>query len=311
LEIWDISCEERYAKDLMRQPWYKEASLAVYCVDFSQNINQEQINLDIQYFTEINPHANLILAVTKADLCPERAEETLQAIQNKVFTERLSLSAMDDKSLALFLKKILFLSRKQFSNTIKAMNAKQVANLNDDLLACARDSLPKESHLYQSLNNFISLVQKLPRRKYQALGKEAYILINTLQEAKAEAIPAAIQAFSKNCYSLLRNYGHYAKIAFYSVLAAVSQSLVLAAAGFGVGFVLGLWGGPIAFLSGVATSILILIASACAGAVSGALVANSLFNKSKPAVLAFNAIVEKASEFENRLDEEKSAPHIQ
>jgi small GTP-binding protein len=295
LEIWDFPGEPRYSKH--RPAHYKNADIAIYCIDLSDWINENQIDEDIRQFREVNKNATLLLVGTKADLVPE-AQNRVASIANDNFTHRFALSALDDKVLAAFLEGLTRLAKQSLLEKIKTMDRKQLVDLKIDLFDYAKDNLPKESAIYQAIDSFMETIAHLPNEKYCALGKEAFILVDALKMGNKELLPDAIEIFTTNCDTILKNDPAYLKNVALAFAAAIVVALFVAIAGFMIGFAFGLWAGPLAFFTGLATSyaaITVLSLSGAAGVISGLLTAYGLFTEKTPEIAYVNEIAEAAA----------------
>ncbi|MBA3536207.1 MAG: hypothetical protein H0T84_06320 [Tatlockia sp.] len=299
LEIWDLSGEPRYIE--YRPAHYQNTDIGVYCVDLSDRIDQHQINEDLRQFRAVNNSATLILVGSKADLIPEAAN-SLASIANDNFAHRFPLSALDDEVLAQFLKTLTDVAtqtlKQSLPQKIKAMNRKQLVDLKIDLFDFSKDNFPKDSAIYQAIDSFMETVQHLPKERYSALGKEVFILVDALKKEEAELLPETIATFTTNCNRILKNDPDYLKKAILALVAAVAVTLVVAIVGFGIGCAFGLWAGPLAFFTGIATSyaaITVLSLSGAAGLVSGLLTVYGLFTEKTPEAAYVNEIAEVAA----------------
>src|SRR5690242_7650501 len=65
LNLWDVTGDERYNSVL--KAYHRDADIGIYCVDLTEEIDEQQIKEKIALFKKINPNSPIILVGTKAD----------------------------------------------------------------------------------------------------------------------------------------------------------------------------------------------------------------------------------------------------
>ncbi len=271
--------------------------MAVYCVDLSDEVDNYLIDKDIQQFRERNLKAPLVLIGTKADRVPNPKERLASIRKNAQLNESFYLSALNDLELAAFLEGLIIQAKACLYKKVKKMDLIKLCNFQIDLFEQAKNYLPVKSILYEAIDNFMEAVQHLPKQKYCALGRETFLLVDNLQNDQSEAV-RHIETFIEKSNSILNHEKYYLANAVLALSAAILITLLVATIGFGIGFAFGLWSGPLAFLSGIATSyaaISILAISGGAGLISGLMTAYGLFTERKPKIQFLEEVAEAAA----------------
>ncbi|KTD25741.1 GTPase domain-containing protein [Legionella maceachernii] len=279
--------------------YYKPANLGIYCVDLTKEENEQEIKKEIIKFRKCNPKAPLILVGTKKDLC-EGAEEKIAAIHNTIqgqldreiiegFAGYTTVS-QDDNALADFFP---------WAESIVAKKVPQTC-----LLLKARNTLPTNSLLYQALDQFILIAEELnlSTEQFDRLGEEARnLLLNGLKEEDIARRGAAIEKFAKNCHDILKDEPSKLKKAIDAIVAAALVTFFAFVIGFTLGCAAGVWTGPFALLTGIATgsaaAVTLLTVSGTCGAAAGALSAFGFFREAPVTSTAINGVVEAAKAY--------------
>ncbi|ARG97125.1 hypothetical protein B6N58_05305 [Legionella micdadei] len=296
-DVWIMHHVEKYITLL--PVYYTHAHIGLYCLDLSKiqddNEDEQTIIKDIIEYRKHNPNAPLILVGTKRELC-EDADSKISAIYKSLqakldemdiegFAEHIAVSDNDENLT-------------QFPKWLESIAAKKKP-LAYSLLK-ARNKLPEESVLYQALDHFIFVAEELDLTKNQMdeLGKEACLLIRGL---KTESVPiksAAIETFSKNCHRILKDEPSKINKAVDAVVAAAIATLFVFGVGFTLGCAAGVWTGPFALLTGIATgsaaAITLLAASGTCGVAAGSLSAFGFFRETPLSSSVIEEVAEAA-----------------
>lgn len=310
LHIWDVGGSERYR--VHRPVFFRGADIVVYCVDLSLRINNVAIDKDIEAFRATNKEATLLLVGTKSDQAPN-PDEKLASVTNQAFAARFYLSSQDNAALELFYSNLVNICKGRLPKKVTAMNINDVALTKTNLFFAASEKLTPQSPLYVALESLRECLIDLPRVQYNQIGQQAVILVEALNSSQnSEQLSNAIQAFKDNCYPILKGQPPYVKNLVLSVVAAAVVTVFVAALGFGFGFLLGIWAGPMAFFSAITTSyaaISIVAASAAAGTIAGLITTYGLFNQSTRETQAIDEVSEAASKYRPPLYSEAASEY--
>lgn len=292
MEIWDLSGEQRYWAS--RPLHYLDADIAIYCVDLSIDIDHNLIANDIQNFREANREAKLILVGTKAALV-QQVDKKFKSINDINFHDRYIPTT--ELELADFLEKLGILAKQTLASKIRAINQYELENLQVNLFEQAKKYLRKGAPIDDAVDSFMESVHHLPKEKYLALSKEVFLLIDSCCYENKEEIPNYIEIFVNHCNIILEKNTPYLKNSILALAAAVFMTFVVGALGFGIGFAAGIWGGPLAFFTAIATSyaaITVVAFAGSSGLAAGVLTAYGLFNEKKPEMELLDDIAKAA-----------------
>ncbi|WP_347251481.1 Rab family GTPase [Legionella sp.] len=290
---------EAQSQEALLPIYYQPANLGIYCVDLTKEENEQQIIKEIIKFRKFKPKAPLILVGTKKDLCA-KAEEKIAVIHNTIQSQLDSENiegfagyttvSQDDNALAHFFP---------WAESIMAKKVPQTY-----LLLKARNTLPTDSPLYQALDQFILIAEELnlSTEQFDRLGEEARnLLLNGLKEEDLATRGDAIEKFAKNCHDILKDEPSKLKKAIDAIVAAALVTFFAFVIGFTLGCAAGVWTGPFALLTGIATgsaaAVTLLTVSGTCGAAAGALSAFGFFREAPVTSTAINGVVEAAKAY--------------
>lgn len=102
VELWDISEEEIDNSSISQN-----SSVAVYCLDLSESLNEEQIVKDLENFRKTNKAAPIFLVGTKLDLERKISDDQFHQLLIKYeFIEGFKLSAKINETVSGFSAKL-------------------------------------------------------------------------------------------------------------------------------------------------------------------------------------------------------------
>jgi hypothetical protein len=178
----------------------------------------------------------------------------------------------------------------------------QTVNKNLDIDK-AIDAIPSECELRKSLVKLKECISSLPYEKRLSVGSEAKALTDRFGKDTNTDMIKNIKLFEVNCLNILAG-DHPIRQAAAKAVAVVAitafVTVIAAMIGFGVGFAMGAWTGPGAFISGVlggaAVASTVVKASCAVGLTAGAL---SLvgFYKASSAEKAVREVAASAKEY--------------
>lgn len=259
VNLWDISGDQF---EQLHQIYYKGTDVGVFCIDLTEQIDEQDVIKRIQVFRNFSPKAPIICVGTKSD-SPQANLDAFQKIKSQnLFTDFILTSAKSGDNVD-----------ELFSLICKHCEAKLIISWNE---AVAR--LKKG-------------IMKLPEAKRILIEKElselsTFMLAkpgvsNVQPKDKADAI----EKFTKNCEIYLE--GGYSNIykAALSVAAVAIVLTITALIGFSIGFACSWWTGPGAFftgiLSGYTSALTVASSSVVTGLVAGGVTAYGLFKLSE------------------------------
>jgi hypothetical protein len=224
----------------------------LYCIDLSKEIDDiklKEIKSDINKFKGINPNAQLILVGTKADVALSNAlNNVLQQLQDFTFAATVSTSVREAQGsrklynvLCMEAHKKLGPSEEDYHSFYNPLNRIQQA----------RNRCIIGSNLYNALDNLNNKASNLPSCIIEALGTEADILLDNIQDASNPDMMSSINLFHDNCNVLVLGKYHAVINAIWTLTIAATVTIIAGIVGFGIGFALGLWSGPGAFFTGL------------------------------------------------------------
>lgn len=258
---------------------YKGSDIGVYCIDLSENINEDEIIQSIQSFRQFAPNAPIICVGTKSD-SSKANQNALENIKSKeLFSSFIYTSAKDGDNVQDLYQLII----KLCDNKLISQWQRAVAKLKDSLTR-----LPK--HRTDLLKNELSVLEK------SILSDDSQLKpIHRLQ---------SIEKFTNNCEKILEGKNSKIFDAILSVAAAATVLAVTALIGFAMGVALGWWTGPGAFimgiLSGYTAATAVAGSSTVLGAVAGGVSAYRLFKPSKE-INALNEFTAEVSSWDKAI----------
>jgi small GTP-binding protein len=261
--LWDVSGHERYNSVL--PAYHGGADIGIYCVDLTEEIDEQHIKEKIGLFKKINPNAPVVLLGTKADEPKPNNIDVLNRIDGEGFFNNAILSSAKNGTGIQELRTTICTLYKERKNSIWENAVKK--------LSTNLEHLPLKKRVLINLE-----LEKLRESVFP--NPKDLVLLDT--QAKA------IEDFSMNCEVILE--GKYAKAlkAVLTVAAAAAVIVLAGLLGFGIGFALGVWSGPGAFITGIvagsSAAVATVAASGILGLGAGGLTAHSLFKKPKEMV---------------------------
>ncbi|MDI9817589.1 MULTISPECIES: GTPase domain-containing protein [unclassified Legionella] len=285
--IWDSG--ERNVYDLTMTITSSINIVVLYCVDLASGINQQKITDDIKELQEKINKPSIMLVGTKADKLEDKKDiDALNSIEGE-FTSRFLTSSKNNigiTELANYLWTNFHPQNSKKSDNLK--NKKKSddnkPNLGKGSNACAwKNKIPPTSPLYSSAE---ALFKTIPQEKHKEVEQKVIQLIDKLKKPETDR-EKAIHDFTKDCQVILEGKHPNATQAVFVFAAAAAITAVVAIIGFGIGFALGIWSGPGAFLSGIAAGSTAAVMVASASGLSG-LATNFLFFKMPSEMKAVN-----------------------
>ncbi|MCL9682556.1 Rab family GTPase [Legionella maioricensis] len=303
LNLGDMGGQDRFNGDVEILAHF---DFGLYCIDLSREIDEiklKEIKDDINKFREINPHAQLVLVGTKADVALSNAlNNVLQQLEEFTFAATVSTSAREArgskklyKALCLEAHKKLRPNEEDYRSFYNPLNNIQQA----------RNRCLQGSDLYNALDNLNNKAINLPFYVVSALGTEANILLDNIQNPSNPDIMASINLFHENCNELVQ--GRYQAVinAIWTLTITAAITIIAGVIGFGIGFALGAWSGPGAFFTGLAAGWASSMAVAGGASLFGlgtlAYTATHTFFKTTPVEDAVNEIAALAPSIANEI----------
>lgn len=258
---------------------YKGSDIGVFCIDLSENINEDEIIQSIESFRQFAPNAPIICVGTKSD-SSKANQNALENIKSKeLFASFIYTSAKDGDNVQDLYQLII----KLCDNKLISQWHRAVTNLKDRLTG-----LPG----YQSnlLNSELKVLEK------SILSDDSHLKpIHKFQ---------SIEKFTNNCNRILEGKNSKVFDAILSVAAAATVLILTAVIGFAMGVALGWWTGPGAFimgiLSGYTAATAVAASSTILGAVAGGVTAYRLFKPSKE-IKALNEFTAEVSSWDKAI----------
>lgn len=258
--IWDISGDERFKQ--INPYYYKGADVGVFCIDLTEEIDEQELIKSIQEFRKFAPLAPIICVGTKSDL-PDANRDRLEKINPKVLFANFIIT-----------------SAKNGENVEELFNLIRI-HCESKLLLSWTEAVIK---LKESVNN-------LPNKKNALidieLGELSKIILANSNSSKVtpKDKAEAIKRFTKNCEIILEGESPSVLKAVLAVAAAAIVLTVTALIGFSIGVAYSWWTGPGAFfagiLSGYTAAVTVASSSVVSGLIAGGLTAYGLFKPSK------------------------------
>ncbi|HHF7365356.1 TPA: Rab family GTPase [Legionella bozemanae] len=268
--LWDTAGDERFQG--MSSVFYKGADVGIFCIDLTEEINEQEINKSIQEFREFAPNVPIICVGTKSD-SPKANLNALKKIKSKEIAHFISTSAENGDNV-----------NELFSIITQLCKGKQYS-----LWGEAKAKL------------LLSL-KELPDRKKLLINQELIklsriIFVDTNNPSVTPLHKAnAIEDFTNSCKVILEGQHPNVLHAVLSVAAAAIVLTVTALIGFTIGVACSWWTGPGAFfaglLSGYTAALAVASSSTALSVVAGGITAYGLFKPTKE----MNAISEFTAE---------------
>lgn len=224
--IYDTAGQERFKN--LSVGVYKDAHLFLYCLDFSLKMTKERqksIEQELQKCINSAPGSKVLIVATKSDkLEPTSMPNTIELLgESRVVIVTSAKKNEGITELEAFLygfAKTLF----PFSTKYREIYDKLTATLNN---------------LPQAISNDIG----------QQLTDLEKLLANHSIDSQVKI--SMLDAFRTRCESLLKENHFSALKLIGELIAIIAIPLLVGLVGFGIGFALGLWTGPGAFLAGI------------------------------------------------------------
>ncbi|MCW8443688.1 GTP-binding protein [Fluoribacter gormanii] len=274
--LWDTSGAERYKA--MSHMFFRGAVVGVFCIDLTEEINEQEIIKSIEEFRHFVPNAPIICVGTKLD-SPEADKKALDKIKSKVlFADFITTSASTGENVEDLFKLIC----KHCGANLLLSWKEAVATLQKSL-----NELPQKKG--------ILINEKLTTLADVILGKPGNPSASPRLKAKA------IEDFTNQCKTILKDEHSDAFKAVLSIAAAAVVLTVTAIIGFSIGVACSWWTGPGAFFAGLASGYTAAVAVASSstvfGALAGGITAYGLFKPPKE-IQAINEFAETVSSFD-------------
>ncbi|AWN74371.1 Rab family GTPase [Legionella anisa] len=258
--LWDTAGALRY--QALNQVFYKGAAVGVFCIDLTEEINEQEIIKNIQEFRLHAPNAPIICVGTKSDL-PNADACKLNILKSKeLFVHFITTSAKEGDNVDELFLIITKLCKDQQNSLWSEAKAKLIESLRE---------LPKGKKQL--------IEQELTKLSDVLLAKAVDPSVTPLYKAKA------IENFTANCKVILDEQHPNVLNGVLSVAAAAIVLIVTALIGFTIGVACSWWTGPGAFFAGLLSAhtaaVAVASSSTVLGAVAGSLTAYSLFKPSK------------------------------
>jgi len=256
VDLWDISGEERFKQ--INPYYYKGADVGLYCIDLTEEINEQELIKSIQQFRQFAPLAPIICVGTKSD-SPKANLNALKQINSKeLFANFITTSAKNEENI----EELFDLIRAQCEAKLLISWAEAVIKLKEGI-----KNLPK---IKKSLMDI-------------ELDELSKIILDLKATPKNKA--KAIESFIKNSDIILAGENPNILKAALSVAAAAIVLIVTALIGFTIGVACSWWTGPGAFfagiLSGYTAAVTVASSSVMSGVIAGGVTAYGLFKPSK------------------------------
>lgn len=321
LQFWDVGGEKRYRS--LVGSYCSGAQLFIYCIDLTQELKESAIREDIALMRAI-AKGHVILVGTKSDLPEQKiSQEALRALAERLgATAFFITSAKNNTGIDELFRGIDGLASayaisiedrdRMLQIPERMFIAPGVGLSTSDVLR----KLPVSSPLYNALYNLFRQIQMLPQAKRNVILNAADALVDALQlpsttSASATVVPntttdqklAAIASFQAICAQAVKK--PMQKIILDSIGVVVSAAfftLLVGVIGFGIGFALGAWTGPGAFITAIlgassAAAIAVAATSGTVGVIAGVRNGCRLF-KPSPLPALLNAVAQEAKAFE-------------
>ncbi|KTD73226.1 Rab family GTPase [Legionella tucsonensis] len=269
--LWDTAGAVRY--QALSQVFYLGAAVGVFCIDLTEEINEQEIIKSIQEFRQYVPKSPIVCVGTKSDL-PKADPSKLDILKSKdLFVHFITTSAKQGDNVDELFSIITKLCKDKQNSLWSEAKARLMESLKE---------LPKEKK---------QLIEKeLTKLSDILLVKADNLSVTPLQKANA------IEDFTTNCKTILDEQHPNVLNAVLSVGAAAIVLTVTALIGFAIGVACSWWTGPGAFFAGLlsahAAAVAVASTSTGLGIVAGGLTAYGLFKSSKE----MNALNEFAAE---------------
>jgi small GTP-binding protein len=260
LNLWDVSGDERY--NSIMKVYEMDVDVGIYCVDLTEEIDEQHIKEKIGLYKKTNPNSPIILVGTKADEPkPNNIEVFNRIVSDGLFNKAIVSSAKDGTGVDELFSTVCSLYKDR-KNSIWENAVRKLVNNLEHLPPNKKNSITEE-------------LEKL--KKIVFANPKDLVLLDTKVKA--------IEDFSINCEVILE--GKHAKVlkAVLAVAAAAAVTVLAGLLGFCIGFALGLWSGPGAFVTGIVAGNSAAVAAAAASTVlglgAGGITAHRLFKKPK------------------------------
>lgn len=223
LRIWDTSGQLKYRSIV--SVYYRASPLFIYCVD-AANIDEEKIKRDIAPLKKESPAGEVLIVATQSD----KLDKTIPTTIN-----------LADKQIPVLL------------TSAKNDTLDGIAELKSFLSDFAKKKYPPSLTNYPAVRNKLLEALKI----YDTDTNSAEVQLTNLEKtlaptsiSNAQEKIAALQSFNTYCESALTNRPSLLQW-IGELIALLAIPVLVGLIGFGVGFTLGLWAGPGAFLSGI------------------------------------------------------------
>jgi len=250
------------------------ATMGIYCVNLSQKINEHYITDKINKFKKANPDAEVALVGTKSD----SQAANIELFKNLKIPNTTNLQIVIPKEDDKTVEKLAIYLLPLYSKTT--------------------DNLP----WYDALNNFLININinNLSPETNEDLQVALLELWLTVFDKDINLQAEGIKNFINDCDTILEKKHPSIMRSVLKVVAVVCVAIIAGLLAFGIGFALGSWSGPGAFITAlmagsVAAGAVVASSIAC-GAIGSGLTAFGLFRQSK-VMTAVNTFVQETHNF--------------
>lgn len=249
LDVFDIPSESIYTD--MKKIFLINTDVFIYCVDSSEELDLDRaasIKNECEALKRLSPNAQVVLVATKYDI---------------------ALSSFSEKKIALKPFSLLPIS------TIESISEddRQLSLLNcfvpTQRIKSLRNQFSNNTELCKKLKMLALDISHLPASMQMALTLEVEQFVTQALSPSQRDEALDIQAFEDRCNEILNGKQGKLLELVVSIVISVLMIALIGLVGFLIGFGLGAWSGPGAFLTGLAagTSSAIAVATVapCAG----------------------------------------------
>jgi hypothetical protein len=302
--FWDYPSDRTDFEDHFQER-LERCNHLIYCVDLSTSPDKETIKKQIEELKSIRYLHNLLIVGTKHD----KANSINSGIVENIAIEKgcayINFSAKVDSYTNDLLDAVLAFdpssSYKRDNSGITDIKP-SVASVQSDEnpISLAINSCEQASLLRESLEKLKNQMTSLSHEKQEILGKEALKLVSGIKIRTHDDRLFLIDKFENQCQKELAGNHPLLKGAAKAVTAvaiAAVITIITAMIGFGVGFAVGAWTVPGAFISGILAGAAAATSVACVsgftGSAAGALSIYGLY-KSSPVERALEDVAQTA-----------------
>ena len=248
VNIWNTILGKKHTS--VNNLLYRKTDIGVYCIDLDKKIDLKKIINDVNRFKEKTHNAKLIFLGTQVMRLYEKTQQVIHTIPLGIFIEYFYMSRPD--SFDDVINYLLHYSEHKRSHISIDRSILQVA-----------------------FEKFHDTIINLPSDKKASIDTHLEKLYEDLYENRENTSDAkAIEKFISACHDLLAEDHPNIMDAVLALAATILVTLIAGMVGFGIGFAMGAWTGPGAFITGFmagsATAVSVAGASSSLGLLGGA-----------------------------------------